>query len=102
MDALFVTTSKRIQLLCNFTRKLNLSQKIIIETIYTHFVVEVSNYLERKCPQLFKAHQETQLYGLVKLQLLQQTRNFNLGRHEKIYKLNEYFTQQRSFVSNNI
>ena len=64
MDASFVTTSKRLQRLCNFTRKL-ITRIPNRSHFYIFVFAEVSNYLERKCPHPFEAPPEPQLYGLV-------------------------------------
>ena len=62
MDASFVTTSKRLQRLCNFkmTKIHNQSHLYMF-----FFFIKVAKASERKCPQCSKAPTEPQLYALI-------------------------------------
>ena len=66
MDASFVTTSKRLQRLCNFTRE-SITKIPNRSHLYMFFFVEVAEASERKCPQSSEAPPEPQLYALVNI-----------------------------------
>ena len=64
MDALFVTTSKRLQRLCNFTRE-SITKIPKQSPLYMFFFVKVAKVSERKCPQSSETPPEPQLYALL-------------------------------------
>ena len=68
MDASFVTTSKRLQRLCNFTRE-SITKIPNRSHLYMFFSVEVAEASERKCPQSSEAPPEPQLYALLAIYL---------------------------------